>query len=162
MSYPPPENERCQFTFADGRQCRMFRMPKHPDYCVMHWHQEEESIPRQNLGLELLGPSDRVLTTADVNRTLCRLLRLVAEGRISPRTAATLAYIGQQLTCVVSIMQREAQLGIEARYRKPGVIVAAQELEMEKPDGKVALAMNEMDAAVAPKGNGKYDLPPPV
>ena len=97
-----------------------------------------------------------------MNRTLCRLLRLVAEGRISPRTAATLAYIGQQLTCVVSIMQREAQHGIEARYRKPGVIVAAQELEVEKPNGRTALATDELDASVAPKGNGKCDLPPPV
>jgi len=156
MSYPPPEGERCQFTFADGRQCRMFRMPKHPEYCIHHWHQEEESLPRQNLGLELLGASDRVLTTADVNRALGRLFRLVAEGRVSPRTAATLSYIGQQLTFIVSIMQREAQLGIEARYRRCSAVVPAQEFG----NGTAALATDELGSGVPPKGNGKYDLPP--
>jgi len=156
MGFPPPEGDRCQYTFTDGRQCRMFRMPKHPDFCLMHWQQEEESLPRRNLGLELLGANDRVLTTADVNLALSRLFRLVAEGRVSPRTAATLAYIGQQLTLLVSVMQREAHLGIQARYRRSTAVVPAQEFG----NGKAALATDELGSSVPPKGNGKCDLPP--
>ena len=158
MSYPPPEGERCQFTFADGRQCRMFRMPKHPEYCIHHWHQEEESIPRQNLGLELLGAGDRILTTADVNRALGRLFRLVAEGHVSPRTAATLAFIGQQLTFIVSVMQREAKLGIQSLYRSSSAVVFTREFG----DRKAAPTTDELGSGVPPKGNGKCDLPPAV
>jgi len=160
MGSAPPDGDRCQFTFTDGRQCRMFRMPKHPDLCFMHWHQEEESLPRRNLGLELLGASDRVLTTADVNRALARLFRLVAEGRVSPRTASTLAYIGQQLTLLVSVMQRESRLEIQARYRNSGAIGLAQQAEEEKLNGEAARTAAELASTAPLKGNGKCDFPP--
>ena len=161
MGSAPPDGDRCQFTFTDGRQCRMFRMPKHPDLCFMHWHQEEETLPRRNLGLELLGANDRVLTTADVNRALCRLFRLVAEGRVSARTASTLAYIGQQLTLLVSVMQRETHHGIQARYQRSGDVGLAQEAQEEKLNGRAALAVEEQASDVPHKGNGKCDLSPP-
>src|SRR6266478_10041260 len=39
---PNPLPERCQFTFSDGRQCRMARSEIHPSLCPFHAEREDQ------------------------------------------------------------------------------------------------------------------------
>jgi len=86
----------CQFPFADGRKCRMPRSENHPTLCLFHALQEEQLLECQQLGAELSATlTGNFLTGTDVNFVLGKLFTALAQNRIPPRNAATLAYIAQ-------------------------------------------------------------------
>jgi hypothetical protein len=89
-------SDLCQFPFADGRQCRMLRRKDHPTLCVYHAREENQLLESQQLGAELAATlTGNFLTATDVNHVLGKLFTALAQNRIPPRNAATLAYIGQ-------------------------------------------------------------------
>src|SRR6266568_723047 len=75
-----PLPERCQFTFSDGRQCRMARSEIHPSRCPFHAEREDQlfgdpvsggNVVGAALDLPELFSACRDLTTAaGVNRAL--------------------------------------------------------------------------------------------
>ena len=89
---------RCQFSFSDGRYCRMPRAADHPEYCVHHSREDRQLLEAERIG-ELLAatPSGEFLTATDVNSVLGKLYTAIAQNRIPPRNAALMAYIGQLL-----------------------------------------------------------------
>ncbi len=87
----------CFHSTSDGRQCRMPRWEAHASLCLFHASQEQQLIDLDRVSTEFRSLPGVFKTDADLNSALARLLNLVAHGRIPPRSAATLAYIGHLL-----------------------------------------------------------------
>ena len=87
----------CQFSFSDGRQCRMFRHPSHASFCLVHSREEQQLLAQEEIGQELASISGQFRTTTDINHVLGKLFKLVANGRIPARRAENLTYLAQLL-----------------------------------------------------------------
>src|SRR6266567_5619658 len=109
--------ERCQFTFSDGRQCRMARSDIHPSRCPFHAEREDQLFGDPSPGGNVVGAAldlpelysaCRDLTTAaGVNRALAQVFRLLAQRRISRQEAATFGHLAQLLLRTISAMRAE-------------------------------------------------------
>src|SRR6266581_1428400 len=141
-----PLPERCQFTFSDGRQCRMARSEIHPSRCRFHAEREEQlfgdpvsggNVVGAALDLPELFSACRDLTTAaGVNRALGQVFRLLAQRRISRQEAATFGHLAQLLLRSISAMRALAGESPAANvYPLAGESHGHQELS---PDNKVA------------------------
>ena len=86
----------CQFSFADGRLCRMLRSKDHPTLCLFHANVEDPFVKSRQLPAELptFLPGN-FSTAADIHNVLGKLFTARARSRISQRDATTLAYIAQ-------------------------------------------------------------------
>jgi hypothetical protein len=92
------ESSLCQFSFADGRTCRMFRQPDHPSLCLFHARAERQIIESDRLGSELAATlTGRFMTATDINFALGKLYKAIAQNRIPPRNASNLAFVGKLL-----------------------------------------------------------------
>jgi hypothetical protein len=92
------ESSLCQFSFADGRTCRMFRQQGHPSLCVFHARAERQVIESDRLGSELAASlTGGLMTATDINFVLSKLFKAIAQNRIPPRNAANLAFVGKLL-----------------------------------------------------------------
>jgi hypothetical protein len=97
---------RCTHRFANGRRCRLFAANVDSTFCPSH-----ASLPENQR-----EPAAAATLTADlkefrsalpINDFLARLLLLLAENKISPRRAAVLAYITNQLLRTLPVIDRE-------------------------------------------------------
>src|SRR6266436_817526 len=112
---PEPLPDRCQFTFSDGRQCRMARSEIHPSRCPFHAEREDQLFGDPSPGGYVVGAAldlpelysaCRDLTTAaGVNRALGQVFRLLAQRRISRQEAATFGHLAQLLLRSISAMR---------------------------------------------------------
>ena len=83
----------CQFSFADGRTCRMLRQPDHPTLCIFHARAERQLIESDHLGAELAASlTGGFMTATDINFVLGKLFKAIAQNRIQPRIAANLLF----------------------------------------------------------------------
>ena len=119
---------RCQFTFADGRQCKTPPV----QLCAHH-------APKQKLGAKRVSDASALealcsdLTTAtSINRALTQTFLLMAQGRISRKDAVAFGYLSQLLLQSVS--------GVRAEY------VAANGYRQWENKLKSSLASNQNDA----------------
>ena len=90
-----PNGKRCRFPGSDSqlRLClRHFTMSAAAELSRRHAHDDAEDF-----SAELLGQPSELTSTVQVKQFLSRLLLLVTSGRISPRRAAVLVYITNQL-----------------------------------------------------------------
>jgi hypothetical protein len=98
----------CTFTFSDGRQCRIPRRQGHPYLCVFHAKKEARSLAGEQAGRDIASfLSGDYISASDVASALARLFSAVAQGHIKPKTAATLAYLGQTLVQTVKLAEHE-------------------------------------------------------
>ncbi len=103
-------DNRCHFTSASGRRCRMLRTNGHASLCSQHLRRELQPAPQpapELVAAELLGPIQDFTTATAINQVLGRLLALLAAQRIPPRNAAILAYICQLLLTTLPAMESE-------------------------------------------------------
>ncbi len=100
-------DDRCHFTYADGRRCRMLRMDGHASLCREHLRQHLQPEPEPSIAAELLGSINDFSTATAINKALGRLFAMVAGGRIPPRNAALLTYISQLLLTTLPAMENE-------------------------------------------------------
>ena len=110
--------DRCQFTFSDGRQCRMARSEIHPSRCPFHAEREDQLFGDPSPGGYVVGAAldlpelysaCRDLTTAaGVNRALAQVFRLLAQRRISRQEAATFGHLAQLLLRSISAARAES------------------------------------------------------
>ena len=92
------DSSLCQFSFADGRTCRMFRQHDHPSLCVFHARAERQIVESDRLGSELATTlTGRFMTATDINFVLGKLFNAIAQNRIPPRNAGNLAFVGKLL-----------------------------------------------------------------
>lgn len=92
------ESSLCQFSFADGRTCRMLRQQDQPSLCVFHARAERQTAESDRLGSELaVSLTGGLMTATDINFVLGKLFKAIAQNRIPPRNAANLAFVGKLL-----------------------------------------------------------------
>jgi hypothetical protein len=95
---------RCQFTFSDGRQCRM-----QPSQLCAHHARKKEDHPSGPPPMPELEALCGDLTTAtNINRALAQTFLLLAQGRISRRDAVAFGYLSQLLLQTVPAIRRES------------------------------------------------------
>ncbi len=98
----------CTFTFADGRQCRIPRRNGHPYLCTFHARKEAQAFASEEAGEDIaFFLSGGYVSAGDLSFALSRLFAAVAQGQIKPKTAATLAYLGQTLVQTLHLSQNE-------------------------------------------------------
>jgi hypothetical protein len=106
-----PKDDRsslCSFTFADGRQCRTPRCSEHPHLCYFHARKEAQTLAAQEIGRDIsVRLSDDYISACDLSSALGRLFSAVAQGQVRPKTASTLAYLGQTLIQSIQLAQHE-------------------------------------------------------
>lgn len=112
LPHIPPDDQRCEFTFADGRRCRAFRV-KGADttLCYFHFNRSLSLTIEPHPGFvaaEILPPDQALDSAQAVNAALTRMFRCVAEGRLSRGDATIMAYIAQTVVATLPQMQREA------------------------------------------------------
>jgi len=102
-----PQN-KCSFTWSNGKQCRMPRQAGHPFLCTFHARKESQALAAANVGEEIAGfLSGAYVSACDLTSALGRLFSAVARGDLKPKTAATLAYLGQTLVQALHLAQHE-------------------------------------------------------
>ncbi len=111
---------RCQFFSTDNRRCRMPRWHAHPAYCLHHARREQQLLETERVAGELVTLTGTFKTAHDVNLVLGKLFTALAQNRIPPGTAATLAYIGGLLLHSLPRVSREVTdaYGFQAWDRK--------------------------------------------
>ena len=113
-----PKEGRCQHIFPNGKRCRKFASGSHLGLCLQHLTERAaigaglQQPPNDSLDLsaELLPELSEFKCGVDINKFLARLLKLVTKGAISPRRAAVLAYITNQLLHSHRAIARENHL----------------------------------------------------
>src|SRR3981081_666671 len=85
----------CQFSFSDGRQCRMFRHQSHASFCLVHAREEQQVLAEDEIGQKPESIPGQFRTPTDINPVLGKLFNLVANGRIPARRAENLTYLAQ-------------------------------------------------------------------
>ncbi len=108
MSAELKVDDRCHYTSASGRRCRMLRTNDHPSLCLQHLRQQLQPQPDPGaVAAELLGLIEDFSTATAINKALGRLFAMVAGDRIPPRNAALLVYICQLLLNTLPAMENE-------------------------------------------------------
>lgn len=98
----------CSFTFADGRRCRTPRSSKHLELCYFHAKKEAEARSLQEIGYDIgTWLTGNYVSACDLSAALGRVFSNTAQGRIKPRTAATLGYLGQTIAQLIPRAQLE-------------------------------------------------------
>src|ERR1700687_979737 len=85
-------SDLCSFTFVDGRRCRIPRRPDHPYLCAFPTCSGGSSAPPARWPRAPLSP--------------IRQLRVRLRS-VKPKTASTLAYLGQTLVQILPLAQDE-------------------------------------------------------
>ena len=97
----------CSFTFADGRRCRTPRAA-HPYLCAFHARKDAQALAGEAAGKEIAYHlSGEYVSACDLSNALGRLFSAVAQGQLKPKTASTLAYLGQTLVQALPLAQDE-------------------------------------------------------
>jgi hypothetical protein len=107
----------CHFTFADNRHCRALLSPSHAYLCTFHARKEAQSIAAQRVGRDLSTfLSHNYITACDLTAAMGHLFGAVAQGHLKPRTANTLAYVGQTIAQTIRLSQHEfvSAFGVQA------------------------------------------------
>ncbi len=108
------ESALCQFSFADGRTCRMFRQPDHPSLCIFHARAERQIVESDRLGSELAATlTGKFMTATDINFALGKLYQAIAQNRVPPRIASNLAFVGKLLLLSLHSLKDEFKFKYE-------------------------------------------------
>jgi hypothetical protein len=98
----------CSFTFADGRRCRTPRCKDHPHLCYFHAQKEAEAAATQKIGHDIgTWCTGEIVSAGDLSGALGEVFSYAAKGQIKPKTAATLAYLGNALLQSIKVAQHE-------------------------------------------------------
>jgi len=126
------DTSRCPYRYPNGKRCRLPGLKAHFGFCLGH---SKACIPgafsphapgdSEDLSPELFPKLSEFDSAADIYQFLNRLLVLVTKGRVSPRRAAVLAYITNQLLHSHRAIAREN----EAQAEEPQQII----IDMPRP-----------------------------
>ncbi|MGH9860538.1 MAG: hypothetical protein ACRD5F_10995 [Candidatus Acidiferrales bacterium] len=136
----------CTFTYADGRRCRAFKMPTR-HVCLQHWKHDGQFNEDEAALNELAWSCNALDTPRGINKALRTLFRLYALGKVPPRKAALLAYMGSLLLCSVPKAERKAATSAHAKAEPQPVETPAV------PPDETIEALRGL-ATVAPGSNG--------
>ena len=119
-SSPINDSSRCIQRFANGKRCTNFA--RHDsNFCQSHAKMSEARRQAADLADDLTGGLDKFTSPVAINDFLSRLLLLLAQNRISPRRAAVLAYITNQLLRTLSAIEKE--IAPDARKKAAPIVI---------------------------------------
>jgi hypothetical protein len=105
-------SRRCSFRFPNGKRCRLLIVDPGFTLCLQPAKLKLDHPELADLSADLFGDDRSELRTADQIRCfLTRVVRLLAQNRISPRRAAVLTYATSLLLRSVVAMDRQASVG---------------------------------------------------
>ena len=112
QSAVPVDNSRCQHRYKNGKRCRLPGSEAQLGLCPGHFRQRvARGLPptddSSDLSQELLR-GIKFSSAEDVREFLTRLLVQMAKGRVSPRRAAVLAYVTNQLLHSHVVAEKES------------------------------------------------------
>jgi hypothetical protein len=98
----------CRFTYTNGRYCRMLLSSSHSYLCIYHARKESQATAAQKVAHTLAASlSHNYITACDLTAAMSQLFAAIAQGHIKPRTANTLAYVGQTIAQTLRMSQQE-------------------------------------------------------
>ena len=103
---------RCHHRRPSGRRCKLAVTAPGAPFCFTHT-QEFNKADSLNLKTALLTNHEGFQTAQGINHSLRNLYILLANNYISPRRAAVLAYITNQLLRTVTVIQHESAQAAE-------------------------------------------------
>jgi hypothetical protein len=106
---------RCQYRYENGTRCRTPGLPSQSGLCIRHFNLKVASgLPLapapsdfEDLSADLLPQPSEFDAALSINQFLSRLLVLVTKGRVTPRRAAVMAYITNQILHSQRAIERE-------------------------------------------------------
>ncbi len=98
---------RCTYRFANGKRCRLSGSNIDSAFCPSHASLPENQREPADTAAFLTTDLKEFRSAIPINDFLARLLLLLAENKISPRRAAVLAYITNQLLRTLPAIDRE-------------------------------------------------------
>src|SRR6266404_5687386 len=108
VAHEKDRSSLCSFCFADGRRCRTPRCSAHPHLCYYHARKEAQALASQQVGRDIASDlSGSYVSACDLSSALGRLFSAAAQGHVKPKTASTLAYLGQTLLQNLHLAQDE-------------------------------------------------------
>jgi hypothetical protein len=133
------KEDRCQFTFSDGRRCRN----QHAQFCVHHSSRKQrdcaEGAPDSALvgHAALEGLCANLTTATNINRALSQVFLLMAQGRISQKQAVAFGYLTQLLLQTLPGIRSEfvSVHGYRAWEQKLKSSLEADQNEAPEPSG---------------------------
>jgi hypothetical protein len=151
------DSSRCRHAFASGQRCRL-PANEGSQFCARH-----ANLPQNQADPDAAADCCANLTAGlaefncaePVNEFLSRLLLLLGQNRISPRRAAVLAYIANQILRTIAFMDHEDERGLSSPMDR---LKAHMERTPATPDVveylAAELARAERECAAAAKNCG--------
>lgn len=153
--------------FVDGRHCRIPRQTGHPYLCAFHARKDAQALAGQEAGEEIAYHlSGSYVSACDLSSALGRLFSAVAQGQVKPKTASTLAYLGQTLVQALPLAQHEYINAFGANSWRETIRTShEQSADHTSPDDDADDAPSpvpeqEPDSASAPTPAAASDAPP--
>jgi hypothetical protein len=107
--------ERCLHRTKCGRRCRRPAAGPESRFCERH-EGIDDADHKPDLSLALTAGLQKLDSPAALSEFLSRLLLLLSQDRISPRRAAVLAYVTNQILRAVSAVERQATKNEEGTH----------------------------------------------
>lgn len=135
------DRNRCWFIYENNKRCSMSRTEHHDALCAFHAQCEEEANANAHFGQSIVNPAEPLDNARAVAAVLTRVLHLAATSQITPKHAATLAYLLQlQLMALTQIRKEE-----EFTARRDAQ-AAQKAAEMEDPNAPSPLEEDMFNA----------------
>jgi len=146
--------------FVDGRHCRIPRQLGHPYLCAFHARKDAQALAGQEAGEEIAYHlSGSYLSACDLSSALGRLFSAVAQGQVKPKTASTLAYLGQTLVQALPLAQHEYINAYGANSWRETIRTShEQSANHTEPDPESPDPEPEPDPEPAPIGGWRRDI----
>jgi hypothetical protein len=108
MSIEQDDSNRCYFTFADGRRCKLPQFPDDMGLCYVHAKKSHEHRIAQEAANHITSLLNTdILTASDLSSAFATLFSAGAHGLIKPRAVASLAYLGQLMLQTQRLAKQE-------------------------------------------------------
>ena len=130
---------RCTHRFANGKRCRLSASNADCAYCPIHAKLPENQLEPADTAAALTADLKEFRSAIPINDFLARLLLLLAQQKISPRRAAVLAYITNQLLRTLPAIDRELNPAAD-KDTPPEIIFDAPRPERDLPEKELTYA----------------------
>src|SRR5712692_5547371 len=149
-----PQNDslRCRHHFSNGKRCRLPGLASQSGLCSRHFLPIVASSPLYpsdftDLSADLLPGLSHFRSSEDLREFLSRLLIETTKGRVSPRRAAVLAYITNQLLHSHCVVQKEEK---ELDNQEQPIIFDLPRPQRDWPEGSERALYRRMSSHSAP------------
>ena len=106
---------RCHYRYPNGRRCTLPGLPAKSGFCLRHFREKFAAVlppspsDSEDLSADLLPELNEFSSGEDIQKFLARLVVQVTKGRVSPRRAAVLGYLTNQLLHSHRAIDKELQ-----------------------------------------------------